>query len=96
MIEKTAPRIEYSAFFNMQLEAAPLMVKIAFKETLEIFLEDPNHPQLRNHALSKDLSQYRSIDVTLDWRAIFTETKTGTRVVIRFHMLGTHSQLYGE
>jgi addiction module RelE/StbE family toxin len=74
---------------------APLEIKEAFRETLALFLEDPHHPFLRNHPLKEQFAGYRSIDVTDDWRAVFKESSTGDRVVITFHLIGTHKELYG-
>lgn len=87
--------IKYTALFNKQRKAAPLEIKIAFRETLELFLENSNHPQLRNHPLKEEYSGYNSIDVTDDWRALFKVHKSKTQTIITFHILGTHIQLYG-
>ena len=88
------PLIEFSDNFNKQRKAAPGYIKVVFRETLELFLEDPNHPHLRNHALRKELATYRSINITENWRAIFKEVRSGTKKTIIFHMIGTHEQLY--
>ncbi len=63
---------------------------MAFKERLEIFIEDPFDPRLRNHPLKGKLKGYRSINITGDWRALFKEVEDGVYFVI----IGTHSQLY--
>lgn len=86
--------IEFTDNFNKQRKVAPKYIKIAFRETLELFLEDQNHPYLRNHALKEEFASYRSIDITENWRAIFKEVKSKTKNVIIFHMIGTHEQLY--
>lgn len=88
------PRIEFTPFFDEQRKAAPEEVRKAFLETLSLFLEDPDHPMLRNHALKEKLAGYRSIDVTDDYRALFKESYSGERKVITFHMIGTHKDLY--
>jgi hypothetical protein len=44
---KNEPRIEFIPFFNKQRKAAPLEIKEAFRETLELFLENPEHKALR-------------------------------------------------
>lgn len=90
------PRIEFTTLFNKQRKAAPLSIKIAFRDALELFLEDPHNLQLRNHRLTKELSRFRSIDVTGDWRAIFSEIQRGNQKVITFHRIGTHEDLYGK
>jgi mRNA-degrading endonuclease YafQ of YafQ-DinJ toxin-antitoxin module len=68
---KNPLRIEFSERFNKQRKEAPLEVKVAFLEALELFQENPNNPQLRNHSLKEKYSGYNSIDVTDDWRALF-------------------------
>lgn len=91
---RNEPSIEFTPFFNKQRKAAPLEIKKAFRETLILFIDDPDHSALRNHALKKKYAGYRSIDVTEDWRAIFKETRTEKRKIITFHILGTHKKLY--
>jgi len=82
--------INYSKRFNKQLNKAPLEIKIAFRNRRELFIQDPFHPQLNNHQLSGKLKGHRSINVSGDWRAIYSEYKN----TIIFEALGTHSQLY--
>ncbi|MDO8657437.1 MAG: type II toxin-antitoxin system mRNA interferase toxin, RelE/StbE family [Candidatus Levybacteria bacterium] len=96
MKEESEPLIEFSDNFNKQRKAAPKYIKVAFREILELFLEDQNHPHLRNHALKEGLASYRSIDITENWRAIFKEVKSKTKKIIIFHMIGTHEQLYNK
>ena len=89
------PRIEFTQRFDKQLKKAPPEIKEAFIEALELFLENPMHPNLQNHALGKKLTGYRSIDVTGDWRAVFKEKQTNEQKVIVFDLFGTHKDLYG-
>lgn len=96
MTRKTdSPRIEFSNIFNKQLKKAPREMKIAFREALELFLEDPNSSHLRNHPLTREYAGYNSIDVTGDWRALFIKTldEKGNKTIL-FKFIGTHSQLY--
>lgn len=86
--------IKYTELFNSQFKKAPLTIKIAFKEARELFLENQDHPSLRNHALRDEYVGYRSIDVTDDWRALFKIRKSKLNTTITFHILGTHAQLY--
>ena len=88
-------RIDFTPRFNKQRKAAPIEIKTAFREVLELFLENPNHPQLRSHPLKERYSGYNSIDVTGDWRALFKVRQSKTEIVVTFHILGTHPQLYG-
>lgn len=93
-MNKNPKRIDYSNKFIKQLKKAPLEIKIAFRKRFELFLKDPFSPLLNNHQLSGKLKAYRSINVTGDWRAIYTEEKEESETVVSFEMLGTHSQLY--
>lgn len=85
-------RIDYSNNFLKELKKAPLKIRFAFKEKLEIFITDKFHPVLNNHSLTGKFKSYRSINITGDWRAIFREFNNGK--LIYFDIIGTHSQLY--
>jgi mRNA-degrading endonuclease YafQ of YafQ-DinJ toxin-antitoxin module len=87
--------ITFSNRFNAQLRAAPREIIEAFLTTLQLFRDDQYHPTLRNHQLRKKLAGYRSIDVTEDWRAVFKEARSEEQIVITFHLIGTHPELYG-
>lgn len=93
-MRKSFKRIDYSRKFLKQLKQSPLEIKVAFRKRLELFLQDPFHPQLNNHALTGKFSGYRSINVTGDWRAIFSEFEDESGKVVIFEIVGTHSQLY--
>jgi addiction module RelE/StbE family toxin len=83
-------RIEFTPPFQKQRQAAPLEIKVAFRETLELFAEDPSHDGLRNHRLSGKYQGFRSIDVTGDWRALYRQEPG--RII--FVAIGTHKELY--
>lgn len=94
-MNKNLQRVNYSRTFDKQLRKSPLKIKIAFRKKLEIFLKNSFHPLLNNHPLSGKLVGYRSINITGDWRAIYsTENNAKRDIVIVFEMIGTHSQLY--
>ena len=57
-------KVDFTNWFSAQLEQTSTEIKIAFRETLELFLEDPTHPNLRNHTLREKYTGFRSIDVT--------------------------------
>jgi addiction module RelE/StbE family toxin len=88
---KNKLRIEFTPLFNKQRKAAPLVIKLAFRDALDLFAENPNHPALRNHPLTGKYAGFCSIDVTEDWRALYREEKER----IMFADLGTHEELYG-
>ena len=89
---KIRKRVEFAPLFTRQRKTAPLAIKQAFRDALELFAEDPNHPALRNHTLTGKYQDFRSIDVTGDWRALYR--KEPERII--FAALGTHETLYGE
>lgn len=88
-------RIDYSRKFDKQLRKSSTVIKISFKEKLTLFSTDPFHPQLNNHALIGKYVNYRSINITGDWRAIFQEGyDEDGNIIIVFLLIVTHSQLY--
>lgn len=82
--------IKYSPQFRKQYAKSDKKVKAAFNSRLKLFLQNFHHPLLRNHALIGRYKGYRSINITGDWRAIYSE-HNGITI---FEALGTHSQLY--
>lgn len=83
--------IEFSRNFKKQYDKAPNQIQLAYQQRLQLFLVNPQHPQLRLHALKGSWKGYLSINVTGDWRVLFVCRDDKT---ITFHALGTHSQLY--
>ena len=91
MIRSTSnKRVEFSPIFDRQLQQAPLSIKLAVREAVDTFLQDPRDVSLRNHALVHSHAGKRSIDITDDWRALYREE--AERII--FVELGTHAQLY--
>ena len=82
--------IEFSARFRKQYQKADKKIKKAFYKRLKLFRQDPFYPLLNNHLLIGRYREYRSINITGDWRAIYSRQRN----IIVFEMLGTHSQLY--
>ncbi len=62
-----------------------------WKARKRIFLENPFHPLLSNHALHGEYEGYRSINITGDIRAIYEPHDTN---VALFIIIGSHSELY--
>ena len=88
-------RIDVSKKFLKQHKKAPQNIRKAWIKRLSIFTQDSLHPLLNNHALTGELSGYRSINITGDWRALYSEHEEDKKIVIVFEVMGTHSQLYG-
>lgn len=95
MIPKGDLLVSLSKRFSKQYDKAPVKVRSAFDRRLSIFVRDQFHPQLNNHPLIGRVKGYRSINVTGDWRGIYSvcTDPEGNQVIV-FEMLGTHSQLY--
>ncbi len=86
-------KIRFGKKFSKQYQKASVPIKNAFDQKLRLFMQNPFSPTLNNHPLSGKLSGYRSINITGDWRAIYSEQKENNLII--FELLGTHSQLYG-
>ena len=88
-------QVDFSPTFDKHLKKAPVKIVKAFRSRYELFTDNPYHPLLNNHALKGRMEGYRSINITGDWRALYTikgDGKGGEIAV--FQTLGTHSQLY--
>ena len=85
-------RVEFSKKFEKELRHAPLKIKVAFRNKLKIFCTDKYNLALNNHALAGKYLEYRSINTTSDWKAIYREFDGGE--VVHFVIIGIHSKLY--
>lgn len=91
----SSARIDFSRRFDKQLKKVPLEIKKAFRDKFALFLQNHFHSQLNNHSLTGQLKSYRSVNITGDWRTIYSIVldEKGNKYIM-FEMLGTHSQLY--
>lgn len=62
-----------------------------FQKKLAIFIEDPFHPLLNNHALQGKWRYFRSINISSDLRALYRPLDAR---YIEFVIIDTHSNLY--
>ncbi|PIU03792.1 hypothetical protein COT44_01395 [Candidatus Shapirobacteria bacterium CG08_land_8_20_14_0_20_39_18] len=87
--------VRFSKDFGKSYQKADLKTRINFDKRLKLFSEKPFNSQLHNHLLIGKYSGFRSINITGDWRAIFSVQidSKGNQTVV-FELLGTHSQLY--
>lgn len=76
--------------FAKQFRKLPKPVQEKFEQRLHLFVTDPDHPLLRIHSLTGDRLGLFSLNVTADYRALFTWE--GERVT--FYEIGSHSELY--
>ena len=85
-------RIDYSKKFIKQLKKSSVVIKKKFRERLALFIQNKKDPILNNHKLKGKFKEFRSINITGDYRAIFQEMENGDIVI--FLLIGTHSELY--
>ena len=84
-------KLRYHRTFQKQVvKLKPAEVK-RLKEALELFMVDPNDPNLYDHSLFGEWKGHRSISFGGDWRAHYIVI--GQDIVL-FVAAGTHSQLY--
>jgi len=77
--------------FEKQYKKLKASEKQKVKERLQLFLENPFNPLLHNHPLKGKYTDYRSIDITGDLRAVF---KMLSETEYIFVAVDTHSNLY--
>lgn len=85
-------KIDYYRKFTKNFVKLPEKIKSKFYEKLRLFEENPHLPILDNHSVENIYPNWRSINITGDYRALF-ELKNSELVV--FMRIGTHSELYG-
>ncbi len=61
------------------------------KETIELFIENPHHPSLRNHPLDPPLERYRSISIDDDLRILFRMIDSHVALFLK---IGKHDEIY--
>lgn len=87
--------IKYSATFKKQYKKAPKKIQEKVKEKISLFVQNYTNQLLNNHALTGEFKGCRSINVTGDWRAIYSiRLSLKAEQEYYFELLGTHSQLY--
>ena len=80
-----------SARFKKQFKRIPAEVEERLYKVLEMMQINEFDPLLKNHGLQGDYSDYRSINITGDWRLLYEKTMAGEYILIQ---IGTHSELY--
>lgn len=87
--------VRHDPQFLKKLKKLNVRVRKSFKERISLFARDPQNPQLNNHSLTREYANFRSIDITNDYRALYTEKDEGDEIVAYFEEIGTHKELYG-
>ena len=88
--------IKYSATFKKQYKKAPKKIQEKVKERISLLVQDSTNQLLNNHVLTGKFRGYRSINITGDWRAVYSiRLDLKSKQEYYFELVGTHSQLYG-
>lgn len=88
-------RVRYDPQFLKKLKKLNVRIRKSFKERIALFVRDPQNRQLNNHSLTREYSNFRSINITNDYRALYTEKSEGDEIVAYFEEIGIHKELYG-
>ncbi len=83
--------VKFHKDFEKQLATLPKKRRDKVIDAIELFLDQPTEPLLRNHALTGEWAGYRSIRAGGDVRLHFRILNDG---VAYFVAVGTHSRLY--
>lgn len=86
--------VQYDPDFLAILKTKDVRLRKSFLKRIIIFTHNPNSPILHNHQLKRELSKYRSINITADYRALYEEFHEGNKLVAYFVSIGTHKELY--
>ncbi len=78
--------------FIKKIKKLSLKYQKRVEERLDIFEENPKDRILNNHKLKGKLKGKRSINITGDIRAVFTQNED--EMVFVFLNIGTHPELY--
>jgi len=84
-------QVRFTRNFVKQYARAGVKIQKSFDNRLELFLKNSSDPVLNNHKLIGKLKNYGSINITGDWRAIYSENRyKGEDPLVIFEVLGTH------
>lgn len=67
-------------------------LKREFRESLELFIENPQNPGLKDHALTGTMYGYRSFLVAQDLIIVYSRTEKA----IVLYDIGSHNQVYSK
>ena len=84
-------KIYFHKNFDRQYKKLNASQKLKTKQRIKIFIDDSFKPILNNHPLKGKYTDYRSINITGDLRAIYKNLNTQEIIFVK---LGNHSQLY--
>lgn len=80
-----------STLFKRQLKRVPESIKDRFKKVIRQMEINEFDPSLNNHKLKGEYADYRSVNITGDWRLVYEKTMDDSYILVQ---IGTHSELY--
>ena len=80
-----------SSSFHKEFKKLPKGIQDKAIERLGIFAKDQFDPLLNNHKLKHDMAEYRSINVTGDFRIVYKMIDSKTCFLVK---IGSHSRLF--
>lgn len=78
-------------YFKKKVSKLPNSIKIKLAKRIQLFMDEPNNIILNNHQLNGKYSEYRSINITGNYRMIFEKLEDSS---IRLIDIDTHPKLY--
>jgi addiction module RelE/StbE family toxin len=85
-------KISFHKNFDKSYKKCPLKVQKQLKKRIGLFMEDPYHPLLENHVLHGQWRDFRSINITGDYRTLYYHLG---KDAVEFFIIDTHNNLYG-
>ena len=89
-------RVQLAPELIKKLKKQDVRLRKSFRLAIDLFSTNPNAPKLDNHELQQEWAGFKSIDITNEWRALYTEKKEGDEIAAYFEEIGTHEELYGR
>lgn len=84
--------IKFNASFHKRYQKLNPKIKKAFQNRLELFIQNPRQPLLRDHPLAGKMQGHRAFSITGDIRVVYYIHKD----TAYFVDIGTHNQVYGR
>ena len=84
--------IRYHKHFTKAFLKLSPKIRKKVKETIDVFQNNPHHPQLDNHALHGKDQGKQAISAGGDLRIVFEED--GNYEIVTLLRVGTHNQVY--
>jgi addiction module RelE/StbE family toxin len=81
---------QFTKHFKQRIASHSTLLK-RFNARVDLFVSNPKHPILRDHALIGEKIGYRAFSITSDIRLIYLPINNET---VRFYDIGTHNQVY--